>query len=307
MSTKIILNPYSNRWGARKQASLLRQLLIDMGYDFDFVEMARPGHGIELASEAVAQGYDTVVAAGGDGTINEVVRGLVMDGQTAGARLGVIPLGSANDYAYQLGIPTDLQAACQLLVRAEHVRQLDLGRADDWVFMNDFIIGLGAEVNMEAAKITWLRGDLLYVAGALKAILKGQWPRVALRWDGGEMAQKGVLMVYVGIGYRTGGVYFLTPDAQQDDGLLDVVVADARSRLGVFKLLPQTFKGAHLTAPGMNLIRCTELSIECADPVPVLVDGEIVATDARSIKVRSLPGAIQVISGATPGPRPARS
>jgi len=305
MPAKVILNPYSNRWGASKQAPEMLRILEKLGYDFDFVQMEGPGHGIELARDAVAAGFDPIVAAGGDGTISEIVNGMIGDKDASRATLGVIPLGSANDYAYQLGIPSDdLAAACKLLMTAAHVRRLDMGRVDGRAFMNDFTMGLGAQVNIEAAKIKRLRGNAIYVVGAIKAILKGAWPRVSLAWDGGEMAKKRILLVYVGIGYRTGGVYFLTPAAQQDDGLLDFAVADARSRLGVFRLLPKTFKGTHVDAPGVFMGRCTELHIKSDDPVPVLVDGEIIATDARELHLRILPGAIQVISGRTPGPRP---
>ncbi len=304
MPAKIILNPYSNRWGAGKKAPEVQRILTGLGYDFDLVQTEGPGHGVELAREAVAQGFDPIVAAGGDGAISEVVNGMVGEQDRAGATLGVIPLGSANDYAYQLGIPTDLEAACKLLTAAEHVRTLDLGRTNGRVFMNDVTMGLGAQVNVEAAKIKRLRGDAIYIAGAMKAILKGRWPLARLEWDGGKMAKKRILLVYAGIGYRTGGVYFLTPDARQDDGLLDFAVADARSRLAVMRLLPRTFKGTHVDAPGVLMGRCTWMHIESDDPVPVLVDGELIATDAHELNLRVLPAAIQVISGATPGPRP---
>ena len=304
MPAKIILNPYSNRWGAGKKAPEVQRILTGLGYDFDLVQTEGPGHGVELAREAVAQGFDPIVAAGGDGAISEVVNGMVGEQDRAGATLGVIPLGSANDYAYQLGIPEDLEAACKLLTAAEHVRTLDLGRTNGRVFMNDVTMGLGARVNVEAAKIKRLRGDAIYIAGAMKAILKGRWPLARLEWDGGKMAKKRILLVYAGIGYRTGGVYFLTPDARQDDGLLDFAVADARSRLAVMRLLPRTFKGTHVDAPGVLMGRCTWMHIESDDPVPVLVDGELIATDAHELNLRVLPAAIQVISGATPGPRP---
>lgn len=307
MPAKVILNPYSNRWGAGKKAPAVQRILESLGYEFEMVQTEGPGHGIELAQEAVQQGFDPIVAAGGDGAISEVVNGMVGEQDRAGATLGVIPLGSANDYAYQLGIPTELESACKLLVEAEHVRTLDLGRTDGRVFMNDMTMGLGAQVNVEAAKIKRLRGDSIYVAGAIKAILKGKWPRVRLEWDGGKMEKKRILLVYVGIGYRTGGVYFLTPDARPDDGLLDFVVADARARLAVMRLLPRTFKGTHVDASGVFMGRCTWMHIESDDPVPVLVDGELIATDARELHLRVLPAAIQVISGVMTGPRPGAS
>ncbi len=305
MPAKIILNPYSNRWGAKERAPEVRRILEELNYDFEWVETEGSGHGVALAREAAAQGFDPIVAAGGDGAISEVVNGLVGDGNVARATLGVIPLGSANDYAYQLGIPIrDLTWACRLLVEAKHVRTLDLGRANQHVFMNDFIVGLGAIANMEAAKIQRIHGETRYVLGAMKAILKAKWPTVGFRWDEGVMEKRPILMSYISIGYRTGGVYFLSPHARQDDGLLDFLVADARSRLGVFKLLPKTMKGTHIHEPGVYYHQCARVAIESDDPLLMLVDGEIKTDFPMTVDVRVLPGAIRVISGETPGPRP---
>jgi len=304
MPAKVILNPYSNRWGAGKKAPEVQRMLESLGYEFEMVQTEGPGHGVELAREAVRQGFDPIVAAGGDGAISEVVNGVVGDKDTAGATLGVIPLGSANDYAYQHGIPTELEAACKLLTAAEHVRTLDLGRANQHIFMNDFIAGLGAIANMEAAKIQRIHGETRYILGAVKAIFKAQWPTVGFRWEGGELEKRPVLMSYISIGYRTGGVYFFSPDARPDDGLLDFLVADARSRLGVFKLLPKTMKGTHIHEPGVYYHQTAWIKIDSDDPLPVLVDGEIKTDGPKQVDVRVLPAAIQVISGATPGPRP---
>ena len=304
MPAKIILNPYSNRWNAGKRAPEVQRILDGLGYDYELVQTEGPEHGIQLAREAVAAGFDPVVAAGGDGAISEVVNGLVGEDDRAGATLGVIPLGSANDYAYQLGIPTDLEAACRLLVEAKNVRQLDLGRANQHIFMNDFIVGLGAIANMEAAKIQRIQGETRYILGAVRAILKAWWPTVGFEWEGGSLDKRPILMSYISIGYRTGGVYFFSPDAQQDDGLLDFLVADARSRLGVFKLLPKTMKGTHIHEKGVYYHQTPWVKIDSDDPLPMLVDGEIKTEGPKQVDVRVLPGAIQVIAGTTPGPRP---
>ncbi len=304
MPAKVILNPYSNRWNAGRRASEVRRILDELGYDYDWVETEGPGHGVELAREAVVAGFDPIVAAGGDGAISEVVNGMVGPDERAGAALGIIPLGSANDYAYQLGIPSDLEAACKLLVEAQHIRVMDLGRANQYVFMNDFIVGLGAIANMEAAKIQRIQGETRYILGAIKAILKAKWPAAGFEWAEGKLEKRPVLMAYISIGYRTGGVYFLAPDARQDDGLLDFLVADARSRLGVFKLLPKTMKGTHIHEPGVYYHQTAWIKIDSDDPLPMLVDGEIKTEGPKQVAVRALPGAIRVIAGATPGPRP---
>ncbi len=305
MPAKIILNPYSNRWRARERWPEAQRLLASLGYEFEWVETEGPGHGIELAREAVAQGFDPIIAAGGDGAISEVVNGLVGEGEIARATLGILPLGSANDYAYQLGIPTnDLEAACRLLVEAKSIRTVDLGRGNQYVFVNDFIIGLGAIANQEAAKIQRIKGEMRYVLGAMKAILKAKWPTVGARWEGGALEKRPILMGYIAIGYRTGGVYYFSPYAQHDDGLLDFLVAEARSRLEVFRLLPSTMKGTHIHARGVYYLQSPWVELESEDPLPLLVDGEIKEDFPTRVQARVLPGALRVISGETPGPRP---
>lgn len=304
MPAKIILNPYSNRWGAGKAVDALAATLTAMGYDFDLVQTQGPGEAITLAQAAANSGFDPVVAAGGDGTISEVVNGLLADGDRARVRLGVIPLGSANDYAVQLGIPTDLAAACQTLVGADHVWTLDAGRINERAFMNDVTMAFGAQVNIEAATIHRLRGSLIYLGGVFKALAHYRLPRVTFAWEGGRLENTPIVLAYIGNGWRTAGVFYLTPDAVQDDGLLDFIYGDAMGRLPLLRLLPKTFNGSHIGDRRVHHFRCTWLTVASADPIPVLADGEIIYRDAHELKVRILPAALQVIVGPQPGQRP---
>jgi YegS/Rv2252/BmrU family lipid kinase len=304
MPAKIIFNPYSNRWGARRQEAVVRRLLTELGYEFEMSVTEGPGHAIQLAAEAVARGFDPIVAAGGDGTIGEVVNGLLGAGRRAPVRLGVIPLGSANDYAVQLGIPADLAAACRILSAAAHVYTLDAGRVNERAFMNDVTLGFGARVNIEAATIKRLRGSLIYLGGVFKALARYPLPTVSYAWDDGRLENHPTLMAYIGIGWRTGGVFHLTPDAVQDDGLLDFFVGDAMGRLSILRLLPKTFDGSHIHDPRVHFARCTWVRISSDDPLPVLADGEIIYRDAHRLDVHILPAALQVIGGPEPGQRP---
>lgn len=304
MPAKIILNPYSNRWGAGQQAGAIEAALRDLGYDFDLVQTGGPGEAIRLAREATSAGFDPIVAAGGDGTISEVVNGLLAAGDAAPARLGVIPLGSANDYAVQLGIPTDVAGACRTLVAAAHMRVLDAGRVNDRAFMNDVAIAFGAQVNIEAATIHRLRGSLIYLGGVFKALAHYHLPHVAIEWDGGKVEKARIVLAYAGIGWRTGGVFHLAPDAVQDDGLLDFIYGDAMGRLSLLRLLPKTFDGSHIGDRRVHSLRCTWVRLTSQEPLPVLADGEIIYRDARALHIRLLPQALRVIVGPQPGQRP---
>lgn len=305
MPAKIILNPYSNRWGAGQQADAVATSLRDLDYDFDLAPTTGPGAAIRLTQEAAAAGFDPIVAAGGDGTINEVVNGLLAAGDVAPVRLGVIPLGSANDYAVQLGIPTGVAEACRTLVEAKDVRMLDAGRVNERAFMNDVTLAFGAQVNIEAATIHRLRGSMIYLGGVFKALARYRLPKVTFEWDGGRLENTAIVLAYAGIGWRTGGVFHLTPNAVQDDGLLDFIYGDAMGRLQLLRLLPKTFDGSHIHDRRVHSARCTWLRISSADSIPVLADGEIIYRDAHELSIRLLPRALSVITGPQPGKRPA--
>ncbi|NOZ73399.1 MAG: diacylglycerol kinase family lipid kinase [Chloroflexi bacterium] len=304
MPAKIILNPYSNRWGAAKQADQVVTILKALNYDFELVQTEAPNQAIGLAKQAVQDGFDPVVAAGGDGTINEVVNGLLAEADVSRVRLGVLPLGSANDLAYQVGIPLDVEEACRLLVKAEHERVIDAGRINDRAFINDVAIAFGARVNIEAAKIQYLRGALIYLGGVFKALFSYHLPKVTVEWEGGRLEDKAILMAYVGNGWRTGGVFHLTPTARPDDGLFDIVIGDAMNRLQILRLLPKTFNGSHIQDPRVLLIQSTWLRLISDDPLPVLTDGEIIYEDAHELNIRLLPQAVPLICGPGEGPRP---
>ncbi|MCP4168735.1 MAG: diacylglycerol kinase family lipid kinase [Chloroflexi bacterium] len=304
MPAKIILNPYSNRWGAGKQADLVSDTLQQLDYAFDLVKTAGPDEGIALAKTAAEQGFDPIVAAGGDGTISEVINGILEAGAGERARLGILPLGSANDYAFQVGIPLDVEGACRLLVAAEHERTLDAGRINDRYFMNDITIAFGAQVNIEAAKIKRLRGSLLYLGGVFKALRHYRLPIINCEWDGGVLENKSILLAYIGNGWRTGGVFHLTPDAVKDDGLFDFIVADGMGRLTALRLLPSTFSGSHIHDPRVMVARCTWLRMTSEDPLPALVDGEIIHREAHELYIEILPKALRVIVGPEKGKRP---
>lgn len=304
MPAKIILNPYSNRWGAGKAADEVVATLQRLEYAFELVKTTAPGEAIELARQAIAQGFDPIVAAGGDGAISEVVNGLLGDVDVAPVRLGIIPLGSANDYAVQLGIPLDIEGACQTLVAAENVRTLDAGRCNDRVFQNDITIAFGAQVNIEAATIKRLRGSAIYLGGVAKALKGYKLPTATFEWDEGKLEDKPILLAYVGNGWRTGGVFHLAPDAVLDDGLLDLVVGDAMGRLNTLRLLPKTFSGSHVDDSRVFQTRFKTMRITSSDPLPVLSDGEIIYRDAHDLEISILPGALRVIAGPKEGKRP---
>ena len=291
---KIILNPYAGRWKAKANLGLLKETLTALDIPFDLTVTERPGHGIAVARAAAEIGFETIVAAGGDSTINEVVNGMAQaaGNNTAAGTLGIIPLGTANDLAFTLGIPTDLRRACENL-RNGQPRAIDLCRVNNRYFANNSAVGLEPSVTLEAEKITLIKGTPRYLLAALRAIMKNPAWYARIVWDGGQY-EGSVALISVGNGARTGGFY-LTPNAKVDDGKLDFVFAPAMGRLALLQLLPQTFSGKHIHHPAVTYAQTTKLSIEI-DETPLHTDGEIITRRAKKLTYNIFPAALKVIA-----------
>ena len=177
MTAKVILNPYSNRWNAKKRWPAAEIALRAAGVDFDLAISERPGHISELTRQELQSGFSPIIAAGGDGTIGEVVNamGHALADQDALIPLGIIPLGTANDLAYALKIPFYLTEAARV-IGAGKIRPMDMGKANDIYFANNSALGLEPYVSVIQNKITWIKGIGRYLVAAVLAIMdKPTW------------------------------------------------------------------------------------------------------------------------------------
>ncbi len=144
MTAKVILNPYSNRWNSQKRWPAAESALKAAGLDFDLAVSQKKGQIVELAEQAVNEGFSPLIIAGGDGSIGDAANGLMQAARSTGGRmvpLGIMPTGSANDLAYALGLPTDLKEAAQVIA-AGKTRAVDLGKLNDHYFVNNSAAGL---------------------------------------------------------------------------------------------------------------------------------------------------------------------
>jgi len=294
---KVILNPYAGRWLAQRSRSAIEQTLTALDIPFDLVVTSKPNAAVDLARQASLDGFRVVVAAGGDGTVSEVVNGLAlaaddMGKETAGV-LGVLQVGSANDMAEIAGVPTQLRAACEAIKRG-NTRRLDLGMVNGRYFDNNVGAGFEAQVTIESRKIKRLRGTLLYLIAVLRALAHYPSPTMRVVWDSGEVTRP-LLMVSIGNGRRTGGGFFVTPDAVQDDGLFDLGIAMALPRLQILKLLPKVMRGTHKNDPAIMLTRTTHVIVESDYPLPVHADGEVIFTDATRLEISMQPLRLEMI------------
>jgi len=308
MKYKVIVNPTAGKGLAGRSIPQIEAHLSALGLDFDLVSTSRPGEAIDLARQAVAGGYDTVVAVGGDGTCQEVVNGLVAAEETSGengqvvGNLGLLPIGSGCDFAWKLDIPAALEDACARLARHE-TKVVDVGWLDidgeTRYFSNTVGIGFEGVVATEVRKIKCLRGIALYLPAVLKAIfMTMRSARAAIEYKcAGEMRrlENKFLMISVCNGTRAGGAFLIAPQAEVDDGLFDVCIAPEVPRMRMLALLPHFLKGTHVDQPEVTMLRAEQITVTSQDSLIAHADGEIVCEDARRIEFRVVPRRLRVV------------
>lgn len=297
MPAKVILNPYAGRWMARERRSEAETALKAAGVEYELVETGGPGDGTRFAAEAARAGFSPIISAGGDGSISEVVNGILEAFQTGGAPpLGILPLGSANDLVSNLGLPLDLGEAARVIGGGK-VRPMDVGLVNGRFFDNNAAIGLEPYITLIQERYTRLRGVMRYLAATLRGIAdKPEW-RMRLEWDGGEY-EGPITLVTVGNAPRTGGLFYMTPHADPFDEKLTFVHAYLPSRWQILRILPRTMnpgEGSYVEHPAAHEIHCTWLKIHSEKPTPAHADGEVFSTSIRELEYRVVPGRLPVL------------
>jgi len=299
MTAKVILNPYSNRWKSKARWPEVEAALKAAKVDFALDVSEYKGHVIALAKKAALDGFSPIIAAGGDGTIGETANGLM---QAAGSEkeaigpLGIMPTGSANDFVYSLGLPTDFNEAARVIA-AGKTKLIDLGKVNGKYFVNNSAAGLEPYVSLKHEKITWIRGLVRYLVAAVQGIMdKPEW-NGEVKWDDGEY--KGMLsLITIGNGRRTGG-FFMTPHADMFDGKLTLAYGYRATRLGLFLALPRAFKegaGSYVEMDGMVELNATKVSIKLNKPSPAHTDGELFPEWVQNFEYEILPQKLKIIA-----------
>ena len=290
----VILNPYAARWKAKARLPEVEAALRAARVEYRLQISEGPGHATELARQGVGGGDSPIIAAGGDGTIGEVLNGLFSaDAPRPVGPLGIMPLGTANDFVCNLGLPLDLPTAAQTIA-AGHTRLVDVGSVNDWVFANNSAIGLEPVVTLINIQMVHTKGVVRYLIAALRAIWrKPEW-QMDLRWDDGQY-QGPVSLVSVGNCPLTGGLFRMTPAADPADGRLTFIHGYAASRLGLLRLLPKAIRGVHVDDPAVSQYHCRELRIRSQTPTPMHADGEIRVEAAQEFVYRVLPASLKVL------------
>jgi len=304
MRYKVILNPVSGHGNGLRSRPTLERLLAGHGLDYSLVQTERAGHAIALAGQAAADGCDVVVAAGGDGTINEVMNGLMAvkaDGGRVPA-VGVLAVGRGNDLAFSLGIPVDLEQACQALA-GDQRRWIDVGRVSGGTvpegryFGNCVGVGFDAIGTIRAARLPRWGGFASFLVAILETVFLYNHAPLATIEFGNQTVTQRSLMISIMNGQRIGGGGFITaPNSRPDDGLLDLCIAEQMSSFRVLGILPYFMKGTQATQPEIKTGQAARVTITAQDgPLPAHMDGEIISTEGRRLEVGLLPRQLEIV------------
>jgi diacylglycerol kinase (ATP) len=288
----VILNPGA---GSVDEAGALREAIKRLG-DVSLQETAEPEEATRFAARAVEDGCELVVAAGGDGTINEVVNGLSHN--WAQAKLGILPLGTGNDFARTIGAPTDIDAAIEAILRDE-CRPIDIVCAESdqtRYFVNvssGGFSGLVDENLTDELKSAW--GPLSYLRAAVASLPDLTNYHTTIQYDDEEPQQLlAYNLVIANARYVAGGVP-IAPEAILDDGKVDVIVIPAASMPRLALIVPSIWLGRHLDNPDVIFRRASRLRVDAQPGMWFNTDGELVGNEPITFTV--LPRALRVIVG----------
>lgn len=246
-------------------------------------------HARELARAAAAKD-EVAVAFGGDGLVGAVAGALAEINQ---GKLGVLPGGRGNDFARVLGIPLTADDACSVLADGIE-RRLDLGQAGDRTFIGIASCGLDSDANRIANEARWIKGNLVYAYGALRALAAWKSATFTVTLDGSPPRTVTGYSIAAANSKAYGGGMYLAPSASLEDGLVDVVIISGMPKLRVLALLPTVFNGSHVRRRGVEVLKAREVRIEADRPFTVYADGDPIGE--LPLSVRALPSAVTVIT-----------
>ena len=275
MKLLLIFNPSASDGRARRLLPAIRSGLEQFA-ELEVESTHRAGHARKLVAEADLTEFDGIIAAGGDGTLFEVLNGLYEHPAAGRVPLGLVPVGTGNAFARDLGLlPHDWRAGVEL-IEAGHKRAFDVGRAqvaaETFYFLN--ILGMGFPVAaLKTAKKLGRLGRAAFTLGVLREILRLKSSPLIIEVDGRRIEQENIFVEVSNTRY-TGASFLIAPHARPDDGLLDVTLLCRLSRWRLLRLFPTIYRGNHLQFPEVSTFRAREVKIIAPAGFPLLPDGE---------------------------------
>lgn len=274
---RLIYNPTSGREEMRRRLPDVLERLESFGLETSVHATTGPGDAARAADAAVERGFDLIIAAGGDGTLNEVINGMAP--AVVRPPLGILPMGTSNDLSRALGIPRNWDYACDI-IGAGYTRGLDIGKmqldgGNIRYFMNNVAGGVITELSYEVpSKLKTVLGQLAYYIKGLEKLPKLRPMHIQLSMDGQHYDKKVMLFLVANSGC-VAGLEQLLPDALYDDGMMDVLVVEEMSLPEFIFLASASVRGEHVNMPGVKFFRTRHLTARSDEVVQLNVDGEL--------------------------------
>ena len=302
---KLILNPMADMGRAWKSANNLRPIAQEFKGELTWSGTVYPTHAIDLARQAAEEGYDMVIAMGGDGTVHEVMSGLMQVPAEKRPVMGVVPIGSGNDFAYSIGITQKADHALAHALKAETIKPVDIGVMTDEhgrkeYFDNTLGIGFDAVVTIRSHTLPIVKGFLMYLTAVIQTILLNHHPAQLKIETDKEKWETNALMVTLCNGPREGGGFMLSPDSKNNDGMMEFVIVNKVSRLMMFRLVPEFMSGTHMRFKQVRMGEYKKFSLSSDSPLYIHADGEIFTSfgsNLKNVNFEILPQALKVVHG----------
>jgi YegS/Rv2252/BmrU family lipid kinase len=292
----LFCNPTAGRGRAGRRTRAISELLAASGIETSIVTSRKRGDIEAGVADAIRDGHRRVLVAGGDGSIHEAVNGIMSTGEIV--ELGVIPVGTGNDFAKACSIPQHWEHAAALLAdrmagRAPAI-PVDVGLCNGRHFANGLGIGFDARVTAIAESIRLPMGDLVYLVALLRALVEGiVTPTLRIRFGDIEI-EGAVTLASFSNGPWAGGMFHIAPEAHNDDGLLDLIYAEPVGRARVLGLLPKLLRGTHTTEIEIHQFPIRKSVVVAEAPVIWHLDGEIQEPTAN-FEIELLAGALRLL------------
>jgi len=290
---------------AWKTANDLRPIAQEFQGGLTWSGTVYPTHAIELAKQAAEEGCDLVIAMGGDGTAHEVMSGLMQVPENKRPVMGIVPIGSGNDFAYSIGITQKPAHALAHALKAGNVQAVDIGKMTDEHGRVEYVdntlgIGFDAVVTIRSHKLPIVKGFLMYLTAVIQTILMNHNPAKVVIETDSEKIEDSTLMVTICNGPREGGGFMLSPESKNTDSKMEYVIVNKVSRAMMFRLVPEFMKGTHMRFKQVRMGEFKKFDLSSDLPLYIHADGEIFTSfgsNLRKINFEIMPQALKVVRG----------
>ncbi len=286
---RIIANPRAGRGRGARELVQLKDLLRRENVPYSLVETQYSGHATELARQFAASEGHPLVVMGGDGTISEVLNGIL----PSPVELGLISIGTGNDTARSLGLPYNNTAAALEVILTGTPRPIDVGWTEDRCFISTLGVGFPAAVAAAVNQLTWLKGRAAFLGSFCKALAQLEAIPLVLTMDGRSLELRCTSVLILNTPYCGGGM-LLAPEAKLDDGFFHVVIVSDIGRWDLMLHFPLAYRGRHLKHRHFSVCKCRQIGVESSFPIRKMLDGDVCGE--APVTARVLPQATKVIA-----------